>query len=170
MAQNEQMQSGIRNTMLNQAQAQNQANLSQRQANRDWWFQYQGQKMAQDRAQASRVPMALASAAGFESSPAPAARPAASDDIIKWPSILQGPSFAEQRGRIEAPYLRSAKGLSTPTAKDYENMALVTGQMKVILKQMTSQITAQEYLEAEGFLDQLGAEARSFAAKAAPAP
>jgi hypothetical protein len=105
-------------------------------------------------------------APGFESA-SPAAPPVATD-IIKWSPVLQAPQFAEQRARIEAPYRRGAKGLSTPTAKDYQDMIAATGQMKLILKNMATEISAQDYLNAAAFLDQLAAEARGRLEKASP--
>jgi hypothetical protein len=95
---------------------------------------------------------------GFESSPSIV--PVAATDVIRWLPALQGPQFAGQRARIEAPYRRSAKGLSTPTAKDYQDMIDATGKMKAILKATAGYLTAQDYLDAEAFLDRLAAEAR----------
>ena len=45
-----------------------------------------------------------------------------------------------------------------------------TGQMKAILGRMTAEISAQEYLNVEKFLDQLAAEARERIEKAQPTP
>ncbi len=50
MQQNMVVQSGIRNTLTTQSQAQNTAILNQRQSNRDWWFQYQTGQMAERQA------------------------------------------------------------------------------------------------------------------------
>ena len=69
---------------------------------------------------------------------------------------------------IEAPYRRNPTGLSIPTADDYKNMIETTGRMKETLKQMTAEISAQEYLDAEAFLDQLATEARQRLEKAQP--
>jgi hypothetical protein len=103
---------------------------------------------------------------GFES--APPDMPRAATDIIKWLPLLQAPQFAAERARVEAPYRRSSKGPIIPTAKDYQDMIAATGQMKVILKGMVTYITAQQYLNAEAFLDQLAAEARGRLEMAAP--
>jgi hypothetical protein len=92
--------------------------------------------------------------------------PPAATDVIKWPPALQVPRFAEQRRRIEAPYRRSATGLSTPTAKDYEDMIDAVGKMKATLKGATGYLTAKEYLDAGAFLDQLAAEVRARLEKA----
>jgi hypothetical protein len=119
-----------------------------------------------ERARAQRLYETAQFAPGFES--ATSAVPPAATDIIKWSPALQAPQFAEQRARIEAPYRRSAKGLSTPTAKDYQDMLAATGQMKLILKDMATGISAQDYLNTEAFLDQLAAEARGRLEKASP--
>jgi hypothetical protein len=158
------MQSDIRNTMDASAQRRTQDIYSQQQAGRDWWFQVQQQQMAQQRAQA---PQYSAVPAGFESLPAPVA-PKAATDIIKWLPLLQAPQFAAERARVEAPYRRSSKGLSRPTAEDYQDMIKAAEQMKRILKGMTANITAQEYLNAEAFLDKLAAEARDRLGQATP--
>jgi hypothetical protein len=119
-----------------------------------------------ERARARRLYETAEFAPGFESA-TPAVPPAATD-IIKWSPVLQAPQFAVQRARIEAPYRRSSKGLSTPTAKDYQDMIAATGQMKLILKDLAGSISAQDYLNAEAFLDQLAAEAHGRLEKASP--
>jgi hypothetical protein len=101
-------------------------------------------------------------AAGFAivaSSPAPS-EPAAA--VIPWPSALQSSLFANQRARIEAPYRRSLRGQANPTAADYQNMIDAAEQMKAVLTQRTANISAQDSLSAEKFLDQLVAEARGY--------
>lgn len=161
MQQNAMMQSGIRNTMMTQAQTRTQDIYSQRQSNRDWWFQVEQQQSAQRQAAAARAPMgtvAMAPVAGFDSALSAVPQPEAATDIIKWLPVLCDPRFAEQRATVEAPYRRTPKG--QPTVADYENMIDATKQMKAILGQMTAQISAQEYLGAEKFIDQLAAEAR----------
>jgi hypothetical protein len=156
-------QSGIRNTMDAAAQQRNQAIYSQQQANRDWWLQTQQQQMVQQQAAQRQFDTGryAAAPAGFEAASvtAPSA-PKAAADIINWLPLLQAPQFAAERAKIEAPYRRSAQGLSSPTAEDYENMIKATEQMKLILRGMTATITAQQYLDAEAYLDKLASEAR----------
>ncbi|MEI8373718.1 MAG: Ni/Fe-hydrogenase cytochrome b subunit [Planctomycetota bacterium] len=86
---------------------------------------------------------------------------AAPNGIINWPLLLRGSHFAEHRARIEAPYRCSATGLSSPTAQDYEEMIRVTEQMKAVLKQISAQISARDYLNTEARLDQFAAKVRS---------
>jgi hypothetical protein len=177
-------QSGIRDAMSADAQQRAQGIYGQQQTNRDWWFQTQEQQVAQRQAAASQpragaatypsaatpyVPSSAVAAnsaspytppagmLGFESSPYVAP---ASSGIIKWLPVLSGPGFARQRAEIEAPYLCSPKGLSNPTPEDYRNMIETAGQMKTMLKRMADAISAQDYLNAVAFLDQLAAEAR----------
>jgi len=156
-------QSGIRDAMSAEAQRRSGQIYGQQQADRDWWLQVQQQQVA-ERQQAAQL---AAMTAGFESAPAPNA-PKAATDIIKWPSLLQARQLAEQRAQVEAPYRRGSKGPSTPTATDYQDMIKAAGQMKLILKGMTANITAQEYLDTQAFLDKLAAEARERLEKAAP--
>jgi hypothetical protein len=151
MQQNAALQNNIRNTMTSQAQERTQDLLAQRQSNRDWWFQVQQQQTANRLALAAR-------SAGVEAIPAVAPRYEAPTDVIKWLPVLCDPRFAEQRAAIEAPYRRVPK--QQPTVADYEKMIDAAQQMKVTLGQMTAEISAQEYLNAEKFLDQLAAEAR----------
>ncbi len=91
---------------------------NQGQANRDWWFQYQGQQMAQQRARGYGTisggygPRSVGSGAppadyGIEAADSP---PPAAMDIIKWPLLLQRPTFASRRTEIEAPYRPLAAG------------------------------------------------------------
>ena len=158
------MESGIQSTM-NAGDQQYAQNLHNRQqAGRDWWFQVDQQQVAQRQAQASRYG---AMSAGFESAEA-ANSPKANTDIIQWLPLLQAPQFAAQRTQIEAPYRRSSKGLSIPTADDYRKMVKAAEQMKAILKGMTANITAEDYFGSERFLDQLTAEARERLEQAAP--
>jgi hypothetical protein len=151
------MQQDIRNTLQSQAQAQSQAALSRQQSNRDWWFQVQQQQVAQRQTMAPRPSISRASDGGFEAPQAPKA----ATDIIPWQPILCEPEFAAQRAAIEAPYRRGA----ALTEADYQTMIEAAGQMKAILQKMTTQISAQEYLGAEAFIDQLAAEARGRIAK-----
>jgi hypothetical protein len=161
MMQNSMMQSGIRNTLSSQADMRTQNILGQQQANRDWWFQVQQQQSAQRQLAAARPMVGGVPSAGFESAaPVPAPRPQVATDIIKWPSLLGDSRFAEQRAKVEAPYRSAPKGQANPTVADYEAMIDAAGKMKAILGQMTAEISAQEYLGVEKFLDQLAAEAR----------
>jgi crotonobetainyl-CoA:carnitine CoA-transferase CaiB-like acyl-CoA transferase len=154
------MQSGIRNTLTTQAQTRTQDILGQQQSNKDWWFQVQQQQMAQRRAMPALASGGGAPAAGFESARSAAAQPEVATDIIKWPSVLRDPQFAQERARVEAPYRRAPKGEAIPTVDDYKNMIDAAEQMKTILGQMTAEISAQAYLNTVKFLDQLAAEAR----------
>lgn len=160
MQQNAALQNNIRNTMTSQAQARTQDYLAQRQANRDWWFQVEKQQAA------SRQTLA-AQPSSFEAVPAVAPHPTVPTDIIKWLPVLCDPRFADQRAAVEAPYRRVPK--QSPTVADYEKMIDAAQQMKVTLGQMTAEISAQEYLNAEKFLDQLAAEARGRIDKDKPA-
>jgi len=155
MQQNYVVQSGIRNTLSNQAQSQTNAILSKQQANQDWWFQQQSQQMAQRRAveYASGAP---AVPTGLAPSGAP---PPAATDIIKWPTVLQESCFASERSQIEAPYRRTPPKLSAPTPADYAKMASTVEDMKAILEWRLKQgVDTGEYNAATAFLDQLGQE------------
>jgi hypothetical protein len=183
-AQGSATQSGIRSAMDTDAQRRSQAISSQQQSNRDWWYQTERRQVAQRQAPAAQpqvvaVPLPYsvpssgagsdspytppASVAGFESAPVPV-----SSGIIKWPPVLSGPAFIRQRARIEDPYLRSIKGLSTPTPKDYRDMIETAEQMKAMLKTVSDVISAQDYMSAVTFLDQLAAEARGRLEKTPP--
>ena len=163
MGQNLVVQNGIRSTLSNQADNRTNAILGQRQANRDWWFQYQSQQSAQRRAQ----PSAETTAAAFEPAGPAAAAPVAATDIIAWPILLQRPSFAPERARIEAPYRRTPPRLSTPTADDYREMVKTVESMRGILEWLTREgVETQQYDEAKAFLAKLGEEARERAGQA----
>jgi hypothetical protein len=161
------MQSGIRGAMDASADQRTQAIYDRQQGNRDWWFQVQQQQVAQQQMAQRQAPRYTGAAAGFEPSPTPHA-PQATDDIIKWLPLLQAPQFAADRAKIEAPYRRSTKGLSRPTTDDYKNMIKTAERMKVTLKGMATNLTAQEYIDAESFLDKLADEARERVEKATP--
>ena len=158
------MESGIRSEMDANSQQYTQSIYNRRQAGRDWWFQVEQQQVAQQQARAARY---AAMSAGFESAQT-ANAPKAATDIIKWLPLLQAPQFAAERARIEAPYRRNSKGLSTPTVNDYRNMIEAAEQMKAILKGMTAEITAEEYFDSEDFLSRLAAEARERLERASP--
>ena len=161
MEQNYVVQSGIRNTLSNQAQSQTNAILSQQQANQDWWFQQQSQEMAQRRARAY-ASGASAAAVNFAPSAEP---PPAAMDIIKWPAALQEPCFASERAKIEAPYRRTPPKLSVPAPADYRNMASTVEDMKAVLQwRLTDGIATADYDAAKTFLNRLGEEVTAQAA------
>ena len=148
------MQSSIRDAMTASALQRSTQIYDQQQTDRDWWLQIQQQQLAERQAQAQ-----LAAASNS---------PDAATNVIQWPSLLRRPQFAEQRKQIETPYRRGSKGLSTPSAGDYDDMIEAARQMKLILKGMTVGVSAQDYLDAQAFLDQLAAEARSRVEKPVP--
>jgi hypothetical protein len=153
MAQNQFVQSNIRDTLTSQAQRRTESNLSQRQADQDWWFQQQAQQSAQRSAMgyASGAP---AVPAGFAP---PGEPPPAAMDIIQWPTVLQEGCFASQRTRIEAPYRRTPPKLSVPTPADYQKMAGAVEDMKAVLEwRLTKSLDTGEYNTAKAFLNQLG--------------
>jgi hypothetical protein len=177
MQQNAMMQSGIRNTLSSQADARTQNILSQRQSNRDWWFQVQQQQAAARPAYGASSP-ALA-ACGFGAEPAVGrftvvgADSEAAMDIIKWPSTLQEREFASRRALIEAPYRKSPPGLSTPTAEDYRDMVKNVDEMKAILEwrlTVKSGLDTESYDQAKAFLDKLGQEASERSVKPVKPP
>ena len=152
------MQNDIRYAMSAEAQRRSDQIYGQQQADRDWWLQVQQQQIAERQ----QVAQLAAMMAGVRSSSAPKA----ATDVVKWPSLLQAPPFADERARIEAPYRRNSKGLSTPTAADYKNMIEAAERMRLILKGMTARLMAHEYLDSQAFLDQLATEARERMEKA----
>ncbi len=152
------MQAGIRNTLSTQADMRTQSILSQQQSNRDWWFQVQQQQTAQRRAMSAGA-VARPDPTFVPTAPASSGPPVATD-IIPWPPVLWNSRFAEQRAAVEAPYRREAGTQATRTAADYESILEAAGHMKRLLEAMTAEISAQDYLLADRFLDQLAAEAR----------
>jgi hypothetical protein len=146
-------QTDIRAAIEADGQWRMQGIAGQQQANREWWLQTQQQQVSQRQAQAARLALMKAAA---DLSPAAPAGP----EVIQWPSALRGSRFADQRARIEAPYRRGSKVPSAPTTKDYEEMIIIAGQMKTLLKALGDNVSAQGYRDAEAFLDQLAAEAR----------
>ncbi len=166
MQQRAAQQSRINTAMASDVASRQQAIFSQQQSARDWWFQAQQQQMAQQRAM-SFASAGAAPAMGFEPvTMGRAGEPKVAMDVIQWLPVLCDPRFAEDRAKIEAPYRRAPKGLSVPTAADYQSMIETVGRMKTALKTMAPEITAQEYLNADSFLDQLATEARERLAKA----
>jgi hypothetical protein len=161
------MQSNIQNTMMGQAQSQTQNLLNQRQANKDWWFQVQQQQVAQRQAAGSRMPPTMAPP-GFEpatiasAAPAPAAEaaPKVADDVMQWPLALQDARCAALRSAIEAPYRRTPGKMSYPTRDEYLAMLQPIKQMRGLLGQMTGELTAREYLDAEKFLNLVAQQAQ----------
>lgn len=152
------LQNDIRSAMATDAQRRCDQIYSQQRADRDWWLEVQQQQIA-ERQQAAQW---AAMTAGFR--PAP---PQVATDLIRWPMALQAPPFAEQ-ARIEAPYRRSPKGSSLPTATDYQSIVKAVEQMRSTLKEMTAKLTAEEYFTAREFLDRLSAQARQRLENATP--
>lgn len=175
MQQNLVVHNTIQNTLSTEAQSRASAIASQRQADRDWWFQTQQQKFAGQGTRPASAPVAVA--AGFGPAPtsggfAPAdPTPPASTDIIKWPSVLQERPFASRRTLIEKPYRQSPPGLSVPTADDYRNMVKTISEMKAILEWRLSQggLITEDYEQAKAFLDKIGQEASQRSGGGSPA-
>ena len=131
---------------------------SQARSNQDWWFQYQEQQMAEQRAEGYDSSASAAAGLGIEAARSP---PRVSMDIIKWPILLQRPTFASRRARIEAPYRRSPPGLSSPTAEDYRAMVKTAEEMKAMLEAMLQNgLETDEYNQAKSFLNEIEQEAR----------
>ena len=86
---------------------------------------------------------------------------------MQWPTALQDPRFAALRGEIEAPYRRTPGKMSYPTREEYLAMLQPVGQMRSLLGQMTGDLTAREYLDAEKFLNLVSQQAQE-RAKAKP--
>ena len=162
------MQNSIRNTMMTQAQTRTQDMLNQRQSNQDWWFQVQQQQLAQRQAASARMPPTVAPATSLEpaaaapatSAPVSATPATPADTVMQWPTALQDPRFAALRGQIEAPYRRTPGKLSYPTAAEYLAMLQPIEQMRSLLGQMTGDLTAREYLDAEKFLNLIAQQAQ----------
>ncbi len=154
------MQRSIRHAMSAEAERRSDQTYGQQQADRDWWLQVQQQQIA-DRQQVAQL---AAMTVGFRS----ASAPKVASDVIKWPSLLQAPQFAEQRAQVEAPYRHNSKGSTTPTAADYKNMIQAAERMRSTVKELTANLTAQEYLDSQVFLDRLAAEAHDRLEKATP--
>jgi hypothetical protein len=159
MQQNMVVQSGIRSTLSNQAQAQDSAAISQQQSNQDWWFQHQAQQNGPR------------GSGGYVNVPPPdsfapmGGPPPVNMDIIKWPTLLQEQCFASERTKIEAPYRRGAPGtagqpkFSTPTPADYRSMAGTVADMEAVLEwRLTEGADTGEYNAAKAFLVRLGQE------------
>lgn len=162
------MQGNIRNTMMSQAQTQTQNILNQQQSNKDWWFQVQQQQVAQRQAMAGRMPPTMPPASSFEPSAAVAAAstpdtnatPAPADEVMQWPTALQDSRFAALRNEVESPYRRTPGKLSYPTAAEYQAMLGPIEQMRSLLGQMTGDISARDYLDAEKFLNLISQQAQ----------
>ncbi len=150
------------------------------QMNRDWWFQYQGQQMSQQRAQGygtvsrgygapSVGSGAVPAAYGIEAADSP---PPVAMDIIKWPVLLQRPTFASRRAAIEAPYRRSPPGLSVPTADDYRTIITTAEEMKAMLEGLLQEgpLQTDQLDEAESFLNRIQEQARQRAQRADSKP
>ncbi len=169
MAQNAVVQSGIRNTLSNQADSRSNAILTQRQSTQDWWFQNQQQQAAERRAAEYRSPSP--GAAGY--GPAlgtgnfvPAGEPPrVALDVIRWPTVLQDGAFASERTQVEAPYRRSPPKLSTPTASNFGTIVETVEEMQAVLewKLSDSGLPTNEYNQAKAFLAKMHAEARQSA-------
>ena len=166
--QNAVVQSGIRNTLSNQANSREAAIANQQAQTQDWWFQHQQQQFAQQQmaprqmaaGQSAEYSMAAAPAAGWSSLGPPHKPPPANMDIIQWPTLLQDPCFASERTKIEAPYRHATPPkLSTPNEDDYQQMAAAVEDMKAVLQWKLSEgVDTGQYNTAKAFLNKLGSE------------
>jgi len=161
IGQNYVVQSGVRNTLSNQAQSRDAALINQQQATQDWWFQHQQQQQIAKRPSAD---YAMASPSVGWSGMAPANRaPPAMMDIIKWPTLLQEQCFASERTKIEAPYRRKplypGGPAQSPSEDDYRQMAGAVEDMKAVLQwRLREGVDTNQYDAAKAFLEQLAGE------------
>lgn len=132
------------------------AQPNQQQLNQDWWFQQEGRQMASQRAHGYG---SADGSLGFEATHPP---PKANMDIVKWPTLLQRPTFASRRAQIEAPYRRSPPGLSVPTTEDYRAMVKTAYEMKGILEWLLQDggLEKGEYDRAAACLNNIEQQAR----------
>jgi hypothetical protein len=171
------MQSGIRNSMMTQAQDRTNAIADQRQSYRDWWFQTNEQQLSGRPAAATRSSAPLAGGFGMRQSGGGFTyddfHPPVDLDIIKWPSVLQEKAFADERAQIEAPYRRSPPGLSAPTAADYRNMLKTVADMNSILEWrlgVRGGLPTADYGQAKAFLNTMAQEAQERAERGGASP
>jgi hypothetical protein len=153
--QNYVMQTGIRSTLTQQAQAQAQNQANQRQDYKDWWYQTQAQQAAAG--QARSAPSRSGSTSFVSYSPSSAV------SVIQWPILLQDPIFTKLRATVEAPYLYNPDG---PSADDFKDMVKTVAQMKDLVTQklaFSAGTPEEQAKEADKFLDQLAKEASSYA-------
>jgi hypothetical protein len=135
------------------------------QADQDWWSQYEGRQMAAERARGYGTTPAAARGMGFEPAYSP---PKAALDIIKWPILLQRPTFAPYRARIESPYRRTPPRLSTPTAEDYRAIIETADEMQDKLEWMLEDgLETDQYNQAKSFLNAIQQDARDYLERAA---
>ncbi len=162
IGQNMVVQSGIRNTLSNQAGNRTQAIVDRQQATKDWWFQQQQQQMAlrppPSADYATSAPVVGWSGMAPRNRPPPAAM-----DVIQWPALLQEPCFASERMKIEAPYRRSppAPGskFSEPTVADFREMASAVEDMKAVLQwRLGEGVDTNQYNQAKDFLDKMSSQ------------
>ncbi|HEV7221541.1 MAG TPA: hypothetical protein VGN42_02510 [Pirellulales bacterium] len=81
---------------------------------------------------------------------------------VKWPRILQRPEFAPQRTALEALFSERATqpystGLGT---ENYREVRLITDDMHDVLRGLISDITPDEFIAGNKFLNSLSYEAR----------
>ncbi len=155
-AQNDAMQSKIRNILSVQAQIRTDSIYNQREMEQDWCFRQQSQQLAQRRfmAQAYHI-RAIPRRPGQ-----PGANHVTGRNVIQWPPLLQESCFATERARIETPYRRTPSKLSTPTPVDYRNMVRAVDDIKAVLDwRLRKGVNTADYQVAVAFLNELGAEA-----------
>jgi hypothetical protein len=81
---------------------------------------------------------------------------------LKWPHILQRPEFAKQREALETLFVERAKrpyhtGLGT---ENYREVRMITDDMHDVLRSLIENISPDEFITGNKFLNSLSYEAR----------
>ncbi|MCC6124044.1 MAG: hypothetical protein IT426_03710 [Pirellulales bacterium] len=159
----------INQSVAQQANAQTQSMLAQRQSSKDWWYAQQSRQLAESKARSSYQPMNLPTG-GYAEPAAPAQAPA-EREIMIWPTLLKSAAFDELRAKVEAPFRRASADKQPLTADDYRGILQAIDEMKTKLSGMASQIVEAEYAAVEGYLNELAADARKrLEARLSPKP
>jgi hypothetical protein len=145
----------INRSMQMEASARSAAVPDAGQAARDWMYQ---------NAQSSRTalrPMTLPSTDMAMVTPTrEASQPAATREIMLWPTLLKEQRFNDDRADVEAPFRRAYADGKPLTIADYQGIIKSVEKMKATVKGMESQIVEPEYTAVEKFLDDLIADAQ----------
>jgi len=131
------------------------------QSARDWVFAHQPALHLGPLAAGPAPPTAphIETAPASEAPAAPADGPP-SQDMLRWPTLLNTAPFAELRAEVEAPFRRARAGHRPLAAADYRSViqALTTMRSRVVA--MKAQILSREYTMVLAYVDALLSDAQ----------
>ena len=162
IGQNMVVQSGIRNTLSNQAGNRTQAIVDRQQATKDWWFQQQQQQMALRPPPSADYATSCAGRRverhGAQEQAAARCHGRHSVACLASRTLFRLRAY-EDRGPLSPFTARAGSKFSEPTVADFREMASAVEDMKAVLQwRLGEGVDTNQYNQAKDFLDKMSSQ------------